>query len=69
MGTQDLWVDEIPAVGPITCRLRCAQRPQRVTLEPGGQQAEAQWENGVLTAMVPRLEIHTCLAVEGWRRG
>jgi hypothetical protein len=67
--TNDLFVDEIPPLGPITCWIRCAQRPQEVTWEPGGAIAEASWENGLLKVVLPRLEIHTCLKVEGWQRG
>ena len=63
LGTKDLWVDDIPAVGPFTNWLHCAQKPTKVTWEPGGAPAEATWENGVLRFILPRLEIHTCLAV------
>ena len=66
VGTDDLWVDDIPAVGPITCWIRCARRPERVTCEPGGAPAETEWKDGVLKAVLPRLEIHACLAVRGW---
>jgi len=64
--TEDLFVDEIPPLGPITSWIRCAQRPQEVTWEPGGITADASWENGVLKVVLPRLEIHTCLKVGGW---
>lgn len=67
--TNDLFVDEIPPLGPITCWIRCARRPQEVTWEPGGAIAEISWENGLLKAVLPKLEIHTCLKVEGWQRG
>jgi hypothetical protein len=64
--TEDLFVDEIPALGPITCWIRCAPQPQNVTWEPGGQRAETSWQGGVLKVTLPRLEIHTCLKVSGW---
>jgi hypothetical protein len=64
--TEDLFVDEIPPLGPITSWIRCAERPQEVTWEPGGKAADASWEAGVLKVVLPRLEIHTCLKVSGW---
>jgi len=68
VSTDDLWVDDIPPVGPITCRIRCAARPQSVTIEPGGTLAQTSWRNGVLEAVLPRLEIHACLAIRPWQR-
>ena len=68
IGTDDLWVDDIPPVGPITCRVRCASRPQSVTIEPGAIAAETRWHDGILEAVVPRLEIHACLAIRPWQR-
>jgi hypothetical protein len=64
--TEDLFVDEIPPLGPITSWVRCAQRPHEVTWEPGGIAAETSWEDGVLKVVLPRLEIHACLKVQGW---
>jgi hypothetical protein len=61
VGSEDWWVDEIPAVGPYTFRIRCARRPERATWEPGGRPARCAWADGVLRASLPRLEIHTCL--------
>ena len=66
VGTEDLFVDEIPPLGPITSWIRCAQRPHEVTWEPGGMAADASWEDGVLKVVLPRLEIHTCLKIGGW---
>jgi hypothetical protein len=68
VSTDDLWVDDIPPVGPITCRIRCASRPQSVTIEPGGTKAATQWRDGILEAVLPRLEIHSCLAIRPWQR-
>jgi len=67
VGTQDLFVDDIPPVGPITSWIRCAKRPARATWEPGGQPAETTWRDGVLEVVLPRLAIHTCLAIRGWQ--
>jgi hypothetical protein len=65
--TDDLVVDDIPPVGPITCRVLCTEKPDVVTLEPGGQALPFSFEDGVLQVSVPRLEIHTCVAVSPWQ--
>ena len=61
LGTDDLWVDELPTIGPITCRLRLPAPPARVTIEPEGGEADTQWQAGLLTAVLPHLHIHACL--------
>ena len=67
--TDDLWVDDIPAVGPITCWLRCSRKPGEASLQPGGQRAETTWDDGLLKIVLPRLEIHACLVVREWFGG
>ena len=64
VGSEDWWVDDIPAVGPYTFRLRCPQKPVLATWEPGRVKAQVSWKKGVLTAVLPRLEIHACLRLE-----
>lgn len=68
VNTQDLWADDIPRVGPFTVRIRSARAPGKCTWEPGGTAAKTQWSNGVLTAELASLHIHTCLRVSGWAR-
>jgi hypothetical protein len=68
VGTKDLWVDEIPPLGPITCWIRCFERPGSCTWEPGSQPADVSWHEGVLKAVLPRLEIHACLQIRRWKR-
>ncbi len=65
--TGDLWVDDIPSVGPITGWIRCARKPGKATWEPGGTKAETRWKEGVLQFVLPRLDIHSCLVLAGWR--
>jgi hypothetical protein len=64
LNTDDVWVDEIPAVGPITCEMRLHEAPEAVTWEPGGGALEHNWTEGVLTVVIPRLEIHGCVSVK-----
>jgi hypothetical protein len=67
VGSDDLWVHDIPAVGPYTFHLRCSSAPEGVWEEPGGKKLEHKYTNGVLTVTLPRLEIHACLVVKGWQ--
>jgi len=68
VGTDDLWVDDIPPLGPFTVHIRCGRSPEDVAWSPGGAWAEARYEDGMLTVHTPRLDIHTCLVVRGWER-
>jgi hypothetical protein len=63
--TDDLWVDDIPEIGPITCWIRCTDAPSRVRALP---QSEVVWGwcDGILAVTLERLEIHTCLAIDDW---
>ena len=56
--------DCIPPLGPITVVLRVRKRPQRVRWVPGGGRVPWQWSKGLLTARVPKLDIHGVLVVE-----
>lgn len=66
--TEDLWVDEIPRLGPFTSWIRCGRRPGKCTWEPGGKLADVSWNDGVLQVTLPGFEIHTCLKIEAWQR-
>jgi hypothetical protein len=66
--TKDLWVDDIPSVGPITFQVEAVEKPQRVTWEPAGKPANATWRNGKLSVMLPSLGIHSCLKIAPWKR-
>jgi hypothetical protein len=59
----DTWVDEIPTIGPITCRLRLAERPSAVRVVPAGPPVEWTWNAGWLEMRLARLAIHACLVV------
>lgn len=68
VGSDDLWVNDIPPVGPYTFRIRCAAEPRTVREEPGAKGLPHRYEPGLLTVTLPRLEIHGCIVVEGWNR-
>jgi hypothetical protein len=68
LNTDDLWVDEIPTIGPIAVRLRSARRPDTATVMPDGTPLDFTYESGSARFSIPRLNIHTCVAVGGWVR-
>ncbi|HUU21220.1 MAG TPA: hypothetical protein VM389_01675 [Phycisphaerae bacterium] len=49
-------------------RIRSAGPVRRVTEQPGGKRLPFGFERGVLTVTLPRVEIHTCLVIDGWAR-
>ncbi len=70
LNTDDLWVDEIPVIAPITCEIRCAGQPPSVLcLEPGHEPLDSEYSNGKLKVTLPRLHIHSCLSITGWQEG
>jgi hypothetical protein len=56
--------DRIPPAEPLTVTIRREARPARVTLEPGGQAADAEHRDGLLRIAIPRLDIHLAIVVE-----
>ncbi len=58
-------IDEIPPAGPVTIRMKLAQRPREVALalEPG--RVEWQWTDGRLTARVASIAIHAAVVIDG----
>ena len=68
VNSEDWWVDDIPAIGPITLDVKCAARPRTVTWEPGGVKLDFTHSAGRLRVVVPRLEIHGAVAITPWRQ-
>jgi hypothetical protein len=52
-------VDFVPAVGPLRIKLRLPAKPRRATLEPEGRALAGEWKNGVWSATIDRVEIHS----------
>ncbi len=63
---KDLFVDEIPEVGPYEASVGCSHQPRAVFLEPGHQPLDTEWREGRLHFTVPRLKIHACVRIQGW---
>jgi hypothetical protein len=64
--TDDLWVDDIPSLGPITSWIRCAEPPRGAFWMPGDTEADLVWADGAARVTLPRLDIHTCLVIPKW---
>ncbi len=65
-GGHPAYVEETLPVGPITIRLHMDEEPTSVKFIPGGHRADAEWRAGVLTVMVPSVDVHAAVAI---RRG
>ena len=57
-------VDFVPPIGPVRVRVRLPRPPRQVRLEPEGRSLTGAWSDGVWSGEVPRLEIHTIVAIE-----
>lgn len=57
-------VDFIPPVGPLRVGVRLARPPRAARLEPGGLRLAGDWRAGFWSVEIPRLEIHSIVAIE-----
>lgn len=60
-------VEAIPPIGPVTVRVRTHRPPTSVRVVPDGAPVEASTEGEWTAVVVPRLEIHCALVLEGTR--
>lgn len=61
--TDDIWVDEIPVVGPISCEIRIQKKPRKVVWEPEGKKIDFNYASQILSVTIPKVHIHGCLSV------
>jgi hypothetical protein len=66
VGTEDLWVNDIPAIGPIRCEVRCRRKPRSVWWEPDHKPLAFSYRAGLVRVKVPKLAIHGCVALSPW---
>ena len=58
-------VERVPTVGPVVIRLRMSVEPASVSLEPPeGTELKWNWNDGIMTAHVSQLGIHSALVVK-----
>jgi len=55
----------VPAVGPVTVRVRLEEEPLVVKLVPEDVEIDWAWAEGVLTVTLPSLHIHSVIAIGG----
>lgn len=55
----------VDPVGPFEVVVRPGTRPRRVRLEPGDRSVKWRWERGEVRALVPRVDLHDILVLEG----
>ncbi|NQT91761.1 MAG: beta-galactosidase trimerization domain-containing protein [Lentisphaerae bacterium] len=63
-GPNFLAVERIPEIGPITARIRMAEKPQKVSWVPDGTELDWSWNEGTLEVTVPSLHIHGVIVIE-----
>jgi hypothetical protein len=64
---KDVYVyDDIPPAGPLTLSIRCLRAPRALILEPAHQPLDYNWEDGIVTTTIGRLDIHAVVVVEAW---
>jgi len=63
LGTDDVWVDEIPEIGPFQLELRMKKKPAAVFWEPGHVPLAGVHKAGVLRVEIPRFKIHGCVVI------
>jgi hypothetical protein len=55
--------DEIPAVGPLDIKLRIAEKPKKVILQPQGRVLDFNYKQGLMKCTLPRLGIYDIIEV------
>lgn len=55
--------DEIPPLGPLQISVRLDKKPRKISLEPSQQKLERNYKNGLLSVVIPRLELYEILVI------
>ena len=56
--------DEIPALYNLDLTVNLDKKPEKVILQPSGEELEFKFDNGVLTTVVPKVEIHEIVEIK-----
>jgi hypothetical protein len=56
--------DQIPPVGPLTVVIKMEEKPERLTLEPYGEEPDWEYSDGVLRVTIPGLDFYQILLVD-----
>ena len=57
-------LEDLNPIHGVVLHIRCTSKPSRITLSPGDEICDWTYDNGVVTATLPPIEIHTALVVE-----
>jgi hypothetical protein len=57
-------LDVIPPVGPLVITIRTPKKPERITVEPGGEPIPFEFRDGEVRLTLPELAIHCVIVVE-----
>lgn len=55
--------DEIPPLGPLHVSVRLDKKPKKISLEPSKQKLEIDYNNELLSVIIPRLELYEVLVI------
>jgi hypothetical protein len=58
--------ESIAPLAPLRLKIRAPKRPAKITLEPGAQSLAFEYRDGAATLLVPPVEIHRVVVIEGW---
>ena len=64
LSPQQVMVEEVPPVGPVTLRVKLPERPARVYLAPSMEGLAWDWRDGLLTAQVQSVGILDSVVIE-----
>ena len=56
--------DSIPAIGPLTVKIRTDKKPLKVTLQPGNNILKYSYSNGMVATTIDKVDIHSIIVVE-----
>ncbi|MCI0515908.1 hypothetical protein L0128_22060, partial [candidate division KSB1 bacterium] len=56
--------DDIPPVGPLHVSVKLDKEPTNVALQPARPELKLEYTNGMLSVVVPRLDLHTIIVIE-----
>lgn len=57
-------IDEIPAIGPVRLRMKLAKQPGSVHCALENGDVEWKWQDGILTATLSSVHIHSAIVIE-----
>jgi len=63
-GDNNALTENIIPIHNIVVRVKCNEKPTRIKLEPEGEELKWKKEGDMISILVPKLEIHSCIIIE-----